>query len=46
MRTDQAARLAIGSRERWETGLTVVERTGVPFAASPLPYANSAARFN
>ena len=28
MRIDQAARLAIGSRERWETGLRVVERTG------------------
>jgi hypothetical protein len=26
MRIDQAARLAIGSRERWETGLRVVER--------------------
>jgi hypothetical protein len=25
---DQATRLAIGSRERWETGLRVVERTG------------------
>ncbi len=28
MRIDQATRLAIGSRERWETGLRVVERTG------------------
>jgi hypothetical protein len=28
MRIDQAARLAIGSRERWETGFRVVERTG------------------
>jgi hypothetical protein len=28
MRIDQAARLAICSRERWETGLRVVERTG------------------
>ena len=27
MRIDQAARLAIGSRDRWETGLRVVERT-------------------
>jgi hypothetical protein len=28
MRFDHAARLAMGSRERWETGLRVVERTG------------------
>jgi hypothetical protein len=28
MRIDHAARLAMGSRERWETGLRVVERTG------------------
>ena len=28
MRFDQAARLAMGSRERWETELRVVERTG------------------
>ena len=28
MRIDQATRLAIGSRERWETGLRVVARTG------------------
>ena len=28
MLIDQATRLAIGSRERWETGLRVVERTG------------------
>jgi hypothetical protein len=26
MRIDHAARLAIGSSERWETGLRVVER--------------------
>ena len=28
MRFDHAARLAIGSRERWETGLRVVDWTG------------------
>ena len=28
MRIDHAARLAIGSRERWESVLRVVERTG------------------
>jgi hypothetical protein len=28
IRIDQAARLAMGSRERWETELRVVERTG------------------
>jgi hypothetical protein len=28
MRIGQATRLAMGSRERWETGLRVVERTG------------------
>ncbi len=28
MRIDHATRLAIGSRERWETGLRAVERTG------------------
>jgi hypothetical protein len=44
MRIDHATRLAIGSRERWETELRVMERTGgqlqvqQPFQRSIVPY--------